>query len=127
MITAVFKKAGFAIVSIAAVGLSGCASTTSDFVPMGGEVFAAKAMDHPIDVFQDGASPDRAYTEIAEVFTSMEATHMVKRSSKEGLETLKEMAREAGGDGIINITEKGARHLETRQVIISGTAIRYKN
>ena len=115
----------FVVLSLAAVGISGCASTTSNFVPIGGETFAAKSADYPIDVFQNTATPDRAYTEIAEVFTSMEATHLIKRSMQEGLETLKVLTREAGGDGIINITEKGARHLETQQVIISGTAIRY--
>lgn len=107
--------------------VSGCASTTSDFVPLGGETFAAKPADHPVDVFEDGVKPDQPFKEIAEVFTSMEATHLVKRSKKEGIETLKIMTREAGGDGIINITEKNARHLETQQVIISGTAIRYSN
>jgi len=105
-------------------GIGGCATTISDYVPLG-QTFAANAMDHPIAVFEGEAEPDRPFVEVAEVFTTKESTHLVKASTDSGLGELKTQARFAGGDALYKLSEKRARHLETQQLILSAIAIRY--
>ena len=106
-----------------AVIVTACASTTSSYIPKG-ETYAAKPVNHPITVYSDANKIEKAYVEIAEVFTSSEA-HLQSLKLEDALVELKIQAREAGGDAIIDIKEKRSRHLEAGLYIVEATAIRF--
>ena len=112
------------LLPLIAVCLASCATTQSDFVTIG-QSYAAKPIDHTIDVFEADEKPSRPFEVVAEVFTTKEATHFITYSLEDALVELKAQAREAGADAIMAIEEERSRHLETSKYLASGKAIRY--
>lgn len=104
--------------------LASCATTQSDFVTIG-QSYAAKSMDHVIQVFGADEKPSRPFEVVAEVFTTKEATHFITYSMEDALVELRAQAREAGADAIMEIEEERSRHLETSKYLASGKAIRF--
>jgi len=104
--------------------LAGCATTQSDFTPIG-EIQAAKPADHKIDIFTEDSLPDRSYEEIAILDVHMETSGFVSRSFDEAEPKLKEQARAAGGDAIIAIKEQKTSYLENQMYHVTAKAIKY--
>lgn len=103
--------------------LSACTTAQSSYTPLASG-YAARPDSFPVEVFRSGL-PDRKFIEVAELDVHLEATHFIVYSFNDAEDTLKDQARQAGGDAVINIDETKSRLLETSIYHVTATAIRY--
>jgi hypothetical protein len=106
--------------------LSACASSQSGFTPTS-QAAPPRPMDHEIEVFKGEDLPDRKYHVVATLDVHHEATHFIKREFDDAVEELKQQARGAGGDAIIQIVEANSSYLETSIYHVTAKAIRYED
>ena len=78
----------------------------------------------PIEVFLTGA-PQRSFIKIARLDVHLEKTHFIGSSLKNGLPQLKEQARLAGADAIMDISERQSMIGETKIYHVTATGIKY--
>jgi hypothetical protein len=106
-----------------ALCLTACATTQGKFRPLGAS-YPPKAADFAVEVFENGA-PLRPYERIARLDAHFEKTTFITTSHSAGLMELKQQARAAGADAIIEVREKRSQVGETMILHVSGMGIRY--
>jgi hypothetical protein len=101
-----------------------CATTTSQFSPLG-KTYPPRPAGFQVEVFERGL-PARAFERIARLDVHLEKTTFVGSGLTDALPRLKEQARLAGADAIIEIHERFSTiSLETKVYHVTATAIRY--
>jgi uncharacterized protein YbjQ (UPF0145 family) len=71
--------------------------------------------------------PVQTYIEVAVLDVHKEATSFATIGFENAIEALKQQARRAGGDAIIQIVETHSRYLETTMYHVRAKAVRYTN
>lgn len=106
-----------------ALALCGCMATTGHYRALAGQ-YPARSPDCSIEVFKD-AAPDRPYTAISHLNVHLEKTFFVPSDFASAVGELKRQGCLSGADGIIHVTERHSRYLETRIYNLSATGIRF--
>ena len=106
------------------LGLTGCATSASHFFPIGEQRYEAKSVDYPITVYTD-ALPEQPYRRIARLNFHSEKTVFASTAYQDALIALKQQARQAGADAIIELKETRKTLNETKIYNVTATAIVY--
>jgi hypothetical protein len=86
--------------------------------------YPARPAGSDVEVFT-GAPPTRAFTRVARLDVHIERTYFVSTSLDEALPKLKEQARRAGSDAIVDIVEKRSSVGEAKVYHVTAIGIRY--
>jgi Putative heavy-metal-binding len=108
---------------IMALCVVGCATTQSGFRPLG-QTYPPKSADFAVEIFESDA-PTRPFERIARLDTHFEKTHLIHTSRDTGITELKNQARAAGADAVIEVREMRSRVGETFILHMTGIGIRY--
>lgn len=124
--SAAFSRRGLgaALLILGALVAGGCTSTVAQISPLG-KTHPAKAADAPIAV-HERELPSRRFERIARLDVHVEKTGFMASDLREALPKLKELARRAGADAIIEVREqRSSVAVETKIYHVTATAIRY--
>lgn len=107
-------------------GMSGCATSRGTAFPIGEKSYPAKAANFPIAVFSDSL-PERPFVRIARLNYHSEKTFFAPTLYQVALEELKEQARKAGADAIVELKESKSSLNETKIYNLSAVGIVYED
>src|SRR5437870_11701826 len=105
------------------IGWVGCTTRQARYALLD-KSYTAKPADYNVEVFT-GPPPARAFVRIARLDVHIERTYFVGTGLNEAMPELREQARRAGADAIIDIVEKHSWLGEARIYHVTAIAIRY--
>ncbi len=113
-----------AVLAVVLGWCAGCTTTQAQFRHLG-QVYPAKPANFVVEVFTDDL-PARPFERIARLDVHLEKTTFVGSGLKDALPLLREQARLAGADAVIEIQEqRSSVAFETRIYHVTASAIRY--
>lgn len=106
-----------------ALGLTGCASTTGIYRPIG-ERNPQRPADCDVLVYKDHP-PTRPYAAVSRLNVHLEKTFFVPSDYSSASGELKKQACLSGADAVIDVKEEHSSYLETRIYNVTATGIRF--
>jgi hypothetical protein len=106
------------------LGLAGGCATTQSRYEFLAERYPPRAADAAVAVFHVGL-PQAPFKRIARLDVHLEKTGFMTSRFEDALPELKNQARQAGADAIIEIEERRSQVLETMVYHVTATGVRY--
>lgn len=112
-----------AVMIFLALGVTGCASTTGIYRPIG-ERYPQRSVDCDVLVYKDHP-PTRPYAAVSRLNVHLEKTFFVPSDYWSASGELKKQACLSGAEAVIDIEEEHSSYLETRIYNLTATGIRF--